>query len=102
MKIKMKTDFRRRPTPLPPPACSELERAGERLAVANTPTAHYTGTETPSNFEPSPDFVDPRLHSGFEPACWPRCNGAAAPPPGSPGPHERRCLEFLAAFYRLN
>ncbi len=54
------------------------------------------------NFEPSPDFVDPRLRPNFEPSCWPRCNGATAPPPGSRGLHERRCLEFLAAFYQLN
>lgn len=54
------------------------------------------------NFEPSPDFHDPRLRSGFEPSCWPRCNGTTAPLPGSPGLHERRCLEFLAAFYQLN
>jgi hypothetical protein len=58
--------------------------------------------QTPLNFEPSPDFLDPRLVPGFERACWPRCNGAAAPPPGSPDLHERRCLEFLAAFYQLN
>lgn len=54
------------------------------------------------NFEPSPDFVDPRLRPDFESSCWPQCNGAKAPPPGSPALHERRCLEFLAAFYRLN
>jgi hypothetical protein len=58
--------------------------------------------QTPLNFEPSLEFVDPRLRPGFERASWPRCNGAAAPPPGSPGLHERRCLEFLAAFYELN
>jgi hypothetical protein len=100
MKTKMQTDFRMRPTP--PPARSEQKRAEERLPVANTPTAGHGGKQTPPNFEPSPDFVDPRLQSGFEPACWPRCNGAATPLPGSPGLHERRCLEFLAAFYRLN
>jgi hypothetical protein len=58
--------------------------------------------QTPLTLEPSPDFVDPRLRPGFERACWPLCNGAAAPPPDSPGLHERRCLEFLAAFYQLN
>jgi hypothetical protein len=100
MKTKMQTDFRMRPAP--PLARSEQQRAGERLPVVNTPTARHTGTQAPSSFEPSPDFVDPRLRSGFEPACWPRCNGAPAPPRGSPGLHERRCLEFLAAFYRLN
>jgi hypothetical protein len=61
-----------------------------------------TNMQTHLNFEPPPDFLDPRLLPGFERACWPRCNGAAAPPPGSPGLHERRCLEFLAAFYELN
>jgi hypothetical protein len=58
--------------------------------------------QIPLNFEPSHDFVDPRLAPGFERACWPRCNGAAAPPADSSGLHERRCLEFLAAFYQLN
>jgi hypothetical protein len=57
---------------------------------------------TPLSFEPSPDFVDPRLGPGFERACWPLCNGKAAPPPHSADLHERRCLEFLAAFYKLN
>jgi len=61
-----------------------------------------TKMPTPLNFEPSPEFVDPRLRRGFERSCWPRCNGAAAPPAGSRGTHERRCLEFLAAFYELN
>jgi|SRR5215831_3300459 len=58
--------------------------------------------QTPSNLEPSPHFKDPRLRPGFERACWPRCNGKAAPRPDSADLHERRCLEFLAAFYQLN
>jgi hypothetical protein len=53
------------------------------------------------NLEPSLDFVDPRLRRGFQPACWPKCNGRATPA-HSRDLHERRCLEFLAAFYRLN
>jgi hypothetical protein len=61
-----------------------------------------TKMRIPLNFAPEPDFVDPRQRPGFERACWPRCNGAAAPPPDSPDLHERRCLEFLAAFYQLN
>jgi hypothetical protein len=61
-----------------------------------------TNLHTALTFEPSRDFVDPRLRPGFERACWPQCNGAAAPRPGSSGLHERRCLEFLAAFYQLN
>ena len=56
----------------------------------------------PLNFEPSPDLVDPRLRPGFERTCWPLCNGKAAPAPTSQDLHERRCLEFLAAFYQLN
>ena len=52
--------------------------------------------------EPSPDFRDPRLSPGFERRCWPLCNGSPAPPPNAEGLHERRCLEFLAAFYWLN
>ena len=53
-------------------------------------------------FEPSPRLRDPRLQAGFDRTCWPRCNGKAAPPPKPPGLHERRCIEFLAAFYHLN
>jgi len=53
-------------------------------------------------FEPSSEFRDPRLRRGFEPKCWPLCNGGKAPPPNVPGLHERRCIEFLAAFYQLN
>jgi hypothetical protein len=54
------------------------------------------------NFEPAPGFQDPRLRPGFERVCWPLCNGRAAPAPHSTDLHERRCLEFLAAFYELN
>ena len=53
-------------------------------------------------FEPAPDFRDPRLSPGFDRRCWPLCNGGPAPPPNATGLHERRCLEFLAAFYQLN
>ena len=53
-------------------------------------------------FEPSADFVDPRTGPGFQPECWPLCNGKQAPPPGSKNIHEKRSVEFLAAFYRIN
>ncbi|PWU09167.1 MAG: hypothetical protein C5B50_27990 [Verrucomicrobia bacterium] len=53
-------------------------------------------------FAPPPNFCDPRLEPGFERACWPLCDGGLAPPPNSPGLHERRCIEFLAAFYHIN
>jgi hypothetical protein len=55
-----------------------------------------------SPFEPPPDFVDPRSKEEFEPEHWPLCDGKAAPPVGAAGLHERRCVEFLAAFYYLN
>jgi hypothetical protein len=58
--------------------------------------------QTNYDLEPSSNFVDPRLYPGFERACWPRCNGRAAPRPRSTDLHERRCLEFLAAFYHIN
>jgi len=53
-------------------------------------------------FEPPPGFVDPRGQSGFAPEHWPLCNGQPAPPWPDSGLHERRCIEFLAFFYRLN
>lgn len=52
--------------------------------------------------EPAPDFRDPRLRRGFQVAAWPLCNGNLAPLPGTSDLHERRCIEFLAAYYRLN
>ena len=55
-----------------------------------------------TTFEPSPEFVDPRLGRHFDRRCWPLCNGEPAPPPDAPGLHERRCLEFLAAYYHVN
>lgn len=57
---------------------------------------------TNAMFEPAADFEDPRLRPGFNPRLWPLCNGKPAPGPGAPGLHQRRCLEFLAAFYHLN
>jgi len=59
-------------------------------------------SHAPLSFEPPPDFSDPRLEPGFQPEDWPLCHDEPAPPPNPPGLHERRCLEFLAAFYRIN
>jgi hypothetical protein len=56
----------------------------------------------PTTYAPGPGFVDPRLRRGFDPDAWPLCNGKAAPDPETTDLHERRCLEFLAAYYRLN
>lgn len=52
--------------------------------------------------EPSEDFADPRLAGDFQARHWPLCDGAVAPPAGAADLHERRCLEFLAAYYRIN
>jgi hypothetical protein len=54
------------------------------------------------NFEPPPDFVDPRCRRGFQASAWPLCNGAPAPLQGTSDLFERRCLEFLAHYYELN
>jgi hypothetical protein len=53
-------------------------------------------------FEPPADLADPRLHPDFDAEAWPLCNGAAGPSPGTADLYERRCLEFLAVYYRLN
>jgi hypothetical protein len=45
---------------------------------------------------------DPRLKRGFKPELWPLCNGQPALAPGASDPFDRRCLEFLAAYYQLN
>lgn len=47
-------------------------------------------------------FTDPRTKEDFQVRHWPLCNGKEAPPPGSIDPHERRCIEFLAAYYEVN
>jgi len=57
---------------------------------------------TPSQFEPSAQSVDPRRQPGFQSRHWPLCDGKEAPAPETQDLHERRCLEFLAAFYQLN
>src|SRR5215207_1046058 len=54
------------------------------------------------NFRPSPDSVDPRTQPGFRPEQWPLCNGAESPPVESEYLHDQRCIEFLAAYYRVN
>lgn len=51
---------------------------------------------------PAAEFADPRVLPDFEPTAWPLCNGLPAPPPETTDAHERRCLEFLAAYYSLN
>ncbi len=55
----------------------------------------------PDNLLPKSNFRDPRMESGFCPECWPSCNGRALPILSS-DPHDQRCLELLAAYYRLN
>lgn len=57
---------------------------------------------TSLKFEPAADFSDPRLERDFQPAHWPLCNGKPVAPPSATDLHERRCLEFLASYYRLN
>jgi hypothetical protein len=67
-----------------------------------TPLLAATKMCATSPIKPPADFADPRLEADFQPEQWPLCNGEPAAPPSPPGLHERRCLEFLAAFYRLN
>ena len=64
-----------------------------------TPDLLMTNT---ARFEPPESFLDPRTEHGFQTGHWPRCNAKEAPPVGAPGRHERRCIEFLAAYYRIN
>jgi hypothetical protein len=61
-------------------------------------TAAVNRTEQTSS--PTPD--DPRALPDFQPAFFPLCDGADAPPPGTTNPTARRKIEFLAAYYRLN
>jgi len=89
-------------TPLLLPFRAGLEDGESGPNVNICPLRQLAKMPTALNFEPSPDFVDPRLRPGFDRTCWPSCNGKAAPPPHSPDLHERRCLEFLVAFYQLN
>ncbi len=96
----MRTDFRMRPTKPIPLRSPRRSNPRARRGSLRHPT--ILEMQAPQIFEPSPNFKDPRRQAGFEPSCWPKCNGKAAPPPDSVGLHERRCLEFLAAFYRLN
>lgn len=57
---------------------------------------------TPARFQPSSTFVDPRTAAGFQPSHWPLHNGGESPPIGATDLHERRCLEFLTAYYEVN
>src|SRR5437763_216288 len=61
-----------------------------------------SGMSLKFSLEPPAHFTDPRLKSGFNPGLWPLCNGTAGPEPGTMDLYERRCLEFLAVYYRLN
>jgi hypothetical protein len=53
-------------------------------------------------FEPPADFADPRKRRDFDPRHWPTCNGQPAAEWAGADLHQRRCIEFLAAYYRLN
>jgi len=67
-----------------------------------TPDAMDDKMRESTNLEPPSDFADPRLRRGFDPVAWPLCNGNSGPVPGATDLYERRCVEFLAAYYRLN
>jgi hypothetical protein len=56
----------------------------------------------PFPFAPPEQFADPRQEPGFRPNDWPLCDGKEAPAWESSDLHQRRCVEFLAAFYRMN
>ena len=56
----------------------------------------------PTPFEPPVDFRDPRQSPAFRPELWPRCNGGDCPGLARADLHERRCIEFLTAYYRVN
>jgi hypothetical protein len=64
-----------------------------------TPDLVMTNT---ARFEPPESFVDPRTEHGFQSCHWPCCDEKEAPPMGTPDRHERRCIEFLAAYYQIN
>jgi hypothetical protein len=46
--------------------------------------------------------ADPRLRPGFQPEHFPLCDGTAPPLPDTTDRVQRRQIEFLAAYYRLN
>jgi hypothetical protein len=71
-------------------------------AARKTPDAMNDKMRASTLLEPPPGFADPRLHRGFDTAAWPLCHGNSAPLLGATDLYERRCLEFLAAYYRLN
>lgn len=52
---------------------------------------------------PDDTFRDPRGEAGFDAACWPLLNGSAIPTlTAESSLHERRCVELLASYYRIN
>jgi hypothetical protein len=55
-----------------------------------------------ARFLPPPDWRDPRLEPDFVAECFPLCEGKDAPPVGTENLKERRKLEFVAAYYRIN
>jgi hypothetical protein len=55
-----------------------------------------------SSFEPAQGFVDPRTADGFQPHLWPSRTGEDAPAVGATDRHDRRCIEFLTAYYHVN
>lgn len=55
-----------------------------------------------ARLQPAANFIDPRRGRAFDPEAWPLCNGTAAPPPAAKDPFDRRCLEFLAIYYKVN
>src|SRR4029453_5012907 len=57
---------------------------------------------TASPFEPSDAFVDPRTADGFRAQFWPSRTAEDDPAIGADDRHERRCIEFLAAYYEVN
>lgn len=90
-----------------PAANSLLSEKPERWAFDHT-RDHVltvsTGTMSTEDdrFSPPPNWCDPRIESGFMTGCFPLCEGKDAPPVGTDDLKERRKLEFVAAYYRIN
>jgi len=72
------------------------------LVIRKKPVANRKNVAVATQLKPPPNFRDPRLRHNFDPAAWPLCNGSPGPPCGASDLHERRCIEFLAAYYELN
>ena len=87
---------------IPPHRCTGTMLRSGVLPIVPPPHMDRGLSSQDARFSPSSDWRDPRLEPDFVAGCFPLCEGKDSPPVGTEDLKDRRKLEFVAAYYRIN